>query len=129
MSNSWVSGSHVICWVLCRGPHEILDLEITTSPGHDISIVARGEVDLQIKKYAISTSAGTDLQKSSNLVRSGINLQIKKKKLCTFQVCLYRVALCSGSQTFVQRCNVTLLPKFIKNFRIISRAVSWTPLI
>ena len=49
MSNSWASGGHIVCWKLCLGPHEIFDLEITTSPGDDLSNVARIEVELQKK--------------------------------------------------------------------------------
>ena len=34
----------------CQGPHEVLDLEITTSLGNDLCNVARSKIDLQKKK-------------------------------------------------------------------------------
>ena len=43
-------GPHCIYEQSCRGPHEVLDLEITTSLGNDLCNVARSKIDLQKKK-------------------------------------------------------------------------------
>ena len=69
---------------------------------------------------------GIDLQKSSNIARSGIDLQILKK-VCTSQVCPHHVACVQGVKHLFE--DVTLQPKFIKNFRIMSRAASLTSLM
>ena len=37
VSNSWASGGHIVCLELCRGQHEICDLEITAILGNDFS--------------------------------------------------------------------------------------------
>ena len=42
---------HIVCWELCRGPHEIFDLEITTSLSNDLSNAALSEDDLQKKVF------------------------------------------------------------------------------
>ena len=43
-------GPHCINEQSCRGPHEVLDLEITTSLGNDLCNVARSKIDLPKKK-------------------------------------------------------------------------------
>ena len=43
-------GPHCIYEQSCRGPHDVLDLEITTSPGNDLCNVARSKIDLRKKK-------------------------------------------------------------------------------
>ena len=43
-------GRHCTYEQLCRGPHEVFEWEITTSPGNDLSNVARIKVDLQKKE-------------------------------------------------------------------------------
>ena len=53
MLYSQASGGHIACLELCRGPHAIFDLEITTSLGNDFRIscnVAQSEVDPQKRK-------------------------------------------------------------------------------
>ena len=44
-------GPHCIYEQSYRGPHEVLDLEITTSLGNDLCNVAGSKIDLQKKKY------------------------------------------------------------------------------
>ena len=39
----------------CRGPHEIFDLEITSSLGNDLCNVARSKIDLQKKGHHLSS--------------------------------------------------------------------------
>ena len=55
----WASISHVAFWESCRGPHEIFDLEIATSPGNDLSNVILSEVDLQKKIVLYLSSIST----------------------------------------------------------------------
>ena len=46
VSNLWAAGGHIVCWQSCRGPHNVFNLEITTSPGNGLCNVTRSEVDL-----------------------------------------------------------------------------------
>ena len=43
-------GSHCIHEQSCQGPHEVLDLGITTSLGNDLCNVARSKIDLKKKR-------------------------------------------------------------------------------
>ena len=43
-------GPHCMYKQSCRGPHEALDLEITTSLGNDFSNEARSKIDFQKKR-------------------------------------------------------------------------------
>ena len=61
VSNSWASGGHIACWQSCRGPHDVFDLEITTSPGNSLGNVARSEVDLQKKRHYLSSISTSSL--------------------------------------------------------------------
>ena len=84
MSNSWASGGHIACWQPCRGPHDVFDLEITTSLGNDLCNVAQSEHDLKKKGHYLPSfsrhrpSSGIVSQKSSAMARSGVDLQMKK---------------------------------------------------
>ena len=48
-------GPHCIYEQSCREPHEVLDLEITTSLGNDLCNVARSKIDLQKRKKKVLT--------------------------------------------------------------------------
>ena len=80
-------GPHCIHEQLCRGPHEVFDLEITTSPGNDLCSVARSEVDLQKKR-----SSSLQHLHTVALIRANRVLLLRKvklspdKKICTTQV-------------------------------------------
>ena len=51
-------GPHCIYEQSCRGPHEVLDLEITSSLGNDLRNVARSKIDYQkIKKKGYHLSS------------------------------------------------------------------------
>ena len=54
-------GPHCIYEQSCRGPHEVLDLEITTSLGNDLCNVARSKIDLQNKKKVITFPPSVNL--------------------------------------------------------------------
>ena len=43
-------GPHCIYEPSCRGPQEVLDLEITTSLGNDLCDVARSKIDLSKRR-------------------------------------------------------------------------------
>ena len=51
VSNSWASGGHIACWQSCRGPHDVFDSEIITSPGNGLCNATGSEVDLQKKGH------------------------------------------------------------------------------
>ena len=46
-------GPHCTYEQSCRGPHEVFDLDITTSSGKDLCNVARSEIDLQKKRSSL----------------------------------------------------------------------------
>ena len=95
VSNSWASGGHIACWQSCRGPQDVFDLEITTSPGNDLCNVAQSEVDLNKKKVITSAafpnhrpSSGIVNQKSSSVARSGVDFQIKRSVYLSMVACV-----------------------------------------
>ena len=77
------------------------------------------------KVYLSSISTPLPLLRESfpgnRVIRHEVKLISKKRSLHLSSVPT-PCCLCIESQTFVRRCNFTILPKFNKNFRIISRA-------
>ena len=74
-------GPHCIYEQSCRGPHEIFDLEITTSLGNDFCNVARSKINLQ-KKKDITFSASVKLSPNDkNLYLSSVACDLGFKRL------------------------------------------------
>ena len=67
-------GPHSIYEQSCRGPHEVLDLEIPTSLGNNLCSVAPNKIDLQkIKKEVITFPASVKLSPNDkNLYLSSV---------------------------------------------------------
>ena len=65
-------GPHCIYEQSCRGPHEILDLEITTSLGNDLCNVARSKIHLQKKKVITFPASVKLFPNDKNLYLSSV---------------------------------------------------------
>ena len=78
---------HCIYEQSCRGPHEVLNLEISTSLGNDLCNVARSKIDLQKKnkknkKKVITFPASVKLSPNDkNLYLSSVDCDLGFKRL------------------------------------------------
>ena len=106
MENSWAFGGHIACWQLCRGPHDVFDLEIPTSSGNGLCNVARSEVDLQKRSLPLQHLHTIALLQASlirnRVLRHAMELISKYKK-----VYLSSVACVKRFKRFFEdkRCN------------------------
>ena len=85
------------CWQSCRGPQNVFDLEITTSPGNDFCNVDKSKINLNKEKIVTSpisphhrSSSHIVNRKSSSVARSGVDFQIEKSVYLSSVACVKR---------------------------------------
>ena len=61
MSNSWAPGGHLVCWELCRGPHEIFDLEINIPTLLHSSSGSRSSLDISFVPFSLALSCSWEV--------------------------------------------------------------------
>ena len=95
VSNSWASGGPIGCWQSCRGPQNVFDLEIITSPGNDFCNVDQSKVDLHKEKIVIFSASphhrsSSDMvnQNPSSVARSGVDFQLEKSVYLSSVACV-----------------------------------------